>query len=72
MGASGGSLTVWNGNKFDGEAIFQNDFAQSAQFTSLHSGDSWVLTNIYALCTDEGRVLFLDWFKNIMMPEDID
>lgn len=52
--------------------MFQNGFAQSVEFTSLQSRATWVLSNIYAPCTDEGKRDFIDWFKNIDMPDDID
>lgn len=42
------------------------------EFTCLASGESWVLTNIYASCTDEGRTQFLDLFKGIDMPDTVD
>ncbi|KAJ1287418.1 hypothetical protein BS78_02G008500 [Paspalum vaginatum] len=43
----------------------------SVEFSSLHNGTNWILTNIYAPCTYEGKRVFLDWFKNIIMPEDV-
>ena len=30
-----------------------------------------MLTNIYAICTSYGKLHFVNWFKNIQMPEDI-
>jgi hypothetical protein len=60
--ASRGSIVIWNESKFDGELIFENEYAQSVLFTSLHSGESWVLTNVHAPCIDEGRVFFIEWF----------
>ena len=33
IGASGGLLVVWNDNLLQGEVVFQNEFALSAQFT---------------------------------------
>jgi len=35
--------------------IFQNSYAISIQFSSLHNGAQWVLTNIYAPCTSAGK-----------------
>lgn len=52
--------------------IFVNDFAQSVMFISLLSGASWLLTNIYVPCTDEGKRQFITWFKNIQMPDNVD
>jgi hypothetical protein len=42
-------------SRFIGHRIFQNIFALSIEFVSAISGASWVLTNIYAPCTTQGR-----------------
>jgi hypothetical protein len=34
------------------------------------NGQKWILTNIYAPCTTNGKAGFLNWFKNIYMPKD--
>jgi hypothetical protein len=44
----------------------------SLEFTSNISRASWILTNIYAPCSSEGRAQFLDWFSNIDMPDGTD
>lgn len=72
VGASGGTIIVWSSQLFTEEPIFQNNFAQSIEFTTLASGDKWVLTIVYEPCTDEGRDQFLQWFQNIDMLDDID
>lgn len=72
VGASGGTITLWNSSVFRGSLIFQNSFATSVQFHSLHNNDSWVLTNIYAPCTPQGKRDFVAWLKNISMPSNID
>jgi hypothetical protein len=72
VGSSGGMLVVWNGAKFFGHVIFQNEFAMSIEFTSSISNASWVLTNVYAQCTPDGKQRFLNWFHNIDMAEDTD
>jgi hypothetical protein len=71
-GASGRSIVIWKGNIFDGEAVFTNEYAQSIMFTSLLSGASWLLTNVYAPCTDEGKRMFTTWFRNIQMLDNVD
>jgi len=43
----------------------------SIEFCSLHNGTQWILTNIYAPCTYDVKCAFLDWFKGIEMPDDI-
>ena len=70
MGASGGLLVVWNESIFKGETLFKNSFSISVKFTSVHNGDSWILTNIYGPCQDEARAEFIDWFQNIVIPDD--
>lgn len=49
---------------------FQNSFAHSVRLTCKLSGEEWILTNIYAPCTSEGKFAFLDWFHNIDMLDD--
>lgn len=51
--------------------VFQNDFAQTIEFQCLLSGENWLLTNIYAPRTSDGKIAFLNWFKGISMPDDI-
>lgn len=70
MGASGGLLVAWNDSMFQGECLFKNDFSISFRFISIHTGASWILTNIYGPCDNEGRHNFLSWFKNIPMLVD--
>jgi hypothetical protein len=52
--------------------VFQNRFTLSIEFTSLISGSSWILTNIYAPCSMDGRADFLQWLNEVDMPDDMD
>jgi hypothetical protein len=52
--------------------VFQNNFAMSIECISTISGASGILTNVYAPCTPEGRQDFLEWFKNVKMPNETD
>lgn len=70
VGASGGCIILWSSSKFSGSPAFQNDFAHSVELTSKMSGDSWLLTNVYAPCTPEGKIVFLEWFKHVEIPDD--
>jgi hypothetical protein len=72
IGASGGSIIIWKGILLEGETVFTNEYALSVMLTSLLSGASWLLRNVYAPWTDEGKRLFTDWFKNFQMPDNID
>jgi hypothetical protein len=50
--------------------VLENEFAQSVEFMSKHNGQKWILTNVYAPCTTGGKRAFLNWFKDIYMPEE--
>lgn len=71
-GASGGSIIIWKSAVLAGSMVFQNSSATSVEFTSLHNNVSWVLTNIYAPCTPQGKREFLHQFKHIQMPDHVD
>jgi hypothetical protein len=70
VGNSGGSVIIWKSSKLSGNVIFQNDYAQSVEFTSNLSACSWIITNVYAPCTPQGKIDFLNWLHNISMPSD--
>lgn len=72
VGASGGIITAWKSRMFSGELIFSNEFAISVELNSMHNDESWILTNVYAPCTDEGKRNFINWFKHIQMPEEVE
>ena len=44
----------------------------SVDFRSLHNNAEWLLTNIYGPCSNEGKCNFVDWLKQISMPDDVD
>lgn len=48
IGASGGSIIIWNGTRFTGQVYFQNEFVMCVEFMSLLSGARWYLVNVYA------------------------
>lgn len=70
-GASGGTIVIWKSSLFCGTTIFHNDFCMSVEFTSNHNNDIWILSNIYAPCVSAEKRVFLNWFKNIHMPDSI-
>jgi exonuclease III len=70
VGNLGGSIIIWKSTKLVGNVIFQNDYAQSVEFISNLSNCSWIITNIYAPCTLQGKIDFLNWFPNINMASD--
>jgi hypothetical protein len=71
-GASCGIIIVWKSSKFSAHVVFQSSFAISMECTSVISGATCTLANVYAPCTLEGRQSFLDWFKNIDVPDNMD
>jgi hypothetical protein len=72
VGASGGSIIIWHSAILSGTMVFQNSYATFVEFTSHHKNVVWVLTNVYAPCTPQGKREFIHWFKNIQMPDIID
>jgi hypothetical protein len=44
----------------------------SMDFSSIISDDHWMLTNVYAPYTPEGKQQFLDWFHNIDMEDEVE
>lgn len=67
-----GVMVIWSDVMFQGTTEFKNEFSISIQFISVHNSDSWIITNIYGPCRSESRTLFLDWFQNIEMHDDVD
>lgn len=59
-GASGGTIIVWKSFVLSGTLIFQNLYASSVLFSSIHNNASWVLTNIYAPSIPQGKRDFID------------
>lgn len=49
-----------------------NEYGLSVQLTSTHSGDNWVLTNIYGPADHESKPLFVHWLQNVEMSDDLD
>ena len=65
LGASGGLLVILKTRLFTGDLIFNNEFAISVEFTSLHNSKNWILTNVYGPCSTEGKTLFTNCIKSI-------
>jgi exonuclease III len=72
VGASGGIIIIWNGSIFSGDLAFQNEFSLSVNLTNNLTNEKWLLTNIYGPCHCDQKVVFLDWFSNIDMPDNTD
>lgn len=72
VGAFGGLITIWNEQFFTGRTICKNEFSLSIEFTSKLNGNKWILTNIYGPCQPDNIILFLNWFQNIQIEDDMD
>jgi exonuclease III len=70
VGSSGGTLTLWQSSKFSSEQLFDNYYAQTIHFNSKLTNQYWLLTNIYAPCTPNGKKEFLEWFSDIVITID--
>lgn len=55
-----------------GHLVFSNEFLVSIELISVHSSESWILTNLYVPPRAEDKGRFLDWFSKIQMPHDKD
>jgi exonuclease III len=71
-GASGGLIILWKSSVFSGMVMHCESFALSVHFTSQHSSQNWTLVNIYGPCTGDLREDFVNWFENLIIPDDED
>lgn len=71
IGASGGLLVVWNKQVFGGLTIHKNEFSISIDFTSKHSGEHILLTNVYGPCQNPARSDFFNWFQDFQIEDDV-
>jgi exonuclease III len=65
VGNSGGIITVWNGNLFNGILISQDRHHITMKFTCKYSGRIWYLTNIYGPAHNEERMDFITWMADL-------
>jgi exonuclease III len=72
VGASGGIITIWKSSLFSGSLAFSNAYAISIEFLSKHDQSAWLLTNVYGPCTSEGKIVFLNWLKDIQIAQEVD
>jgi len=68
----GGILVAWKGSLFSGNRINSCSYALSMGFCSRYDNSKWALTCVYGPCTTEGKVFFVNWFKNFQMAPNID
>lgn len=63
-GASGGLLTVWNSNLYDGDVVHSNSYAVTIKFICLMDQSSFHLSNVYGPTHSSGKMAFITWLLN--------
>lgn len=48
----------------------ENEFSLYFQFTSIHTGNTWILTNRYGPCQTEARTESVNWLQQIQVPDE--
>ena len=38
----------------------------------LHNDETWILTNVYGPCIPDRKRVFVDWMKEIHIPDNVD
>lgn len=64
-GSSGGIITIWNGNLFNGTTINQNNFQIAVKLNCVLSKDTIYITNVYGPCHNEEITDFINWLSNV-------
>jgi hypothetical protein len=67
MGNSGGFVIIWKSSRLTGNVIFQNNYAQSVEFTSNLSACSWIMLLVPImgkLISSTGCIIFLCLLTN--------
>lgn len=72
IGASGGIITIWCSNVFDGTVFLSEQFALGVEFTSKQSSLHWKLVNVYGPCQGDRRHLFTNWLFEMNIPSTED
>ena len=60
VGSSGGIITLWNGNMFNGTVIHSSKFQLTVQLVCKLSARVFYITNIYAPTIPDEREIFLN------------
>ena len=69
QGASGGLIVLWDSSVFPGCVFCSEVFALGIQLTSVHTGKSWKIVNIYGPCAGQGRSDFTSWLFDLDIPD---
>lgn len=65
-------MIAWKGSLFNGTKIFSNEYYLSVEFVSAHNGARWILTGVYGPSASDDKLAFINWLKDIQMPQDVD
>lgn len=72
VGASGGIITIWCSNVFDGTVFLSEQFALGVEFSSKQSSQRWKLVNVYGPCQGDPRTSFMKWLFEVDIPSNED
>ena len=61
---AGGLLILWCSAIFSGIVVKKLHFRITVNFTSIHNGDVWRLSNIYGPCDEPEISEFISWFRS--------
>jgi exonuclease III len=64
VGASGGLITIWNSNLFDGQLVSSNGYSVIVKLTSRLYAQSFHITNIYGPAATADKLGFISWLYN--------
>ena len=65
VGASGGLLTVWNSNLFDGSVVQANSYAVTVRWFCRLDNKTFFVTNIYGPANSLQKQGFVTWLMNL-------
>ena len=65
IGASGGLLTVWNSNLFEGTVAQSNSYAITVNFFCKQDNKNFHVTNIYGPSNTSQKLGFVTWLMNL-------
>jgi hypothetical protein len=63
--ASGGLITIWNGNMFEGSLVSTNTYSITVKLTSKLPCQSFHVTNIYGPADPVEKPTFISWLYNL-------
>ena len=68
--ASGGIITIWCSNVFDGTVFLSEQFALGVEFSSKQFSQRWKLMNVYGPCQGDPHTSFTKWLFEVDIPSN--